>query len=673
MSVNHPIRAIIVAGISLAASFGASAQPTAPVIDFGVRQQDEVYPLSLVARNLNCRTPQDFRFDLSGAPFVVALADPVVRQVPPGGEGSTPAELVFSLVPPGPQQGVITTICETCRPIPVFGNNCRQDKQQVMLSVMINPTPQPGPSVEPTPMPGAPGELPSLPPIQDPDQPPQPGSVEPPQPLPPQPQGPRVQDFVWEGYGPGAFPEDGGCPVETDDYEYMQRIYSDPALERSIDPSVFIYLKGGQQKALESAHKKAAEAEAAAIKAREDLEQLKKKKKDCWEELAALRAEQAAKEAAADAAEAAAEAAQEAVDKGPERKAVDDAQKAVDNFQDDVDKAQQEFDRWTEAAQRQQDYLETVIAEEGGLTSKRGQNAKKYYEDAAKKREDARANLDKVKNSMAERQAALAQAQQALAAAQAAADAKKQEAADARAAADAAKAAADAKERECLGLDNEVREQEKAAAAVDKAAKDAGAEEKKAEALAAKQAKENAANALACKKDDCERIQKMWDDYFRKLTNAQKALEQLGYFNQQEAPPPQPKDAWADYKKLGYTTFMKVAAKGAGLALPGGVPTAGNVQLLLPILQAAYGIAGIRQSALTPGTYAHGRTEGAELRDWLENNNFANDAKEAAEVENLMEDLMRNPNLAAEKLAQAISELERCKEELAALQAQAGK
>ena len=618
---------------SMAAAQQPGAQEDIQRFELGDREHDKVYPLTLTAQNLDCNSPQDFRFDLTQAPWIIALADPIVRQVPPGGQGSTPAQLNFFNTDPGPHEVVVTIICETCGYIP-FIKNCRADKREVTISVNVLPA-----------------EAPQTAQLDE-----------------------AAQDEVAGVHRDQSDPA-LALPVENAPAYEGEECLADASF--SIDSDLEEHLTGGQRAKLDGARRAASDAEAVLVAANEKVADLTKKKNDCWDELARMRADQAAKEAEADAAEDVATAAQGAVDKGP-KKDVEAAQKEIDDFQKDVDAAQREYDRWTEAAQAQQDYLEIVISQEGGLDSQRGKNAKEYYEEAAANREDARDALDQVKNSMAARQAALDAAQKALDAAQAAADAKKADAATKKAAANAAKEAADAKERECLGLDEQIKAAKQDAESASRDKKTADRDADRAERNAEAQAAANLDDAIACKKGDCERIKKMWDEHFRKMDNARKALEQIGYYKAQAASPKKPSSLWDDYKELGYDKFIEVTATAAGLVLPASAPTAGNFMMLFDILKVAYYGVAIRQSTLTPTTAAHGRTEGATLRKFLIDNELAGKKgqtdkekeAEAKEVEKLMEELMHSPDAVyAKYLARAIEQLEKCKAELAALEA----
>ncbi len=633
----------------------AAQQDGAAVHDLGDRVQNKTYPLQLTAQNMDCKSPQDFRFDLSAAPWVIALEDPIVRQVPPGASKSVSAMLDFNGTAIGPQQGVVSTICETCGYIP-FVKNCRADKRDVILQVNVTPAPISVPA-------------PASAPAQD-----------------------QIADASDEAAAAPANEDSGQTSAQAStaegvDVEPSASVATEPALiayemSPQLDPELDPHLKPGERAKLNAAREKVVANGVAAGEAAEALRNALKKKKDCEDELAALKAalEQAQRDA--DAAQVAADAAQDAVDNGPEAKAVDDAQKAVDNFQKDVDAAQREYDRWKEAAQGQQDYLELVIEEEGNLDSKRGKNAKEYYEDADAKRAAAKAALEQTKNSMAARAAALAAAQNALNAAQKAAnDGPKKAAADAAAKVQAMKDKLTEKEKECLGLEDAAKKRAHTAGVAQYEADQAKKAAKKAEKAAKAQALDNLKDEIKRKKEDCKDLEKYWNTQIRQLTGALKALEQTKYFKagQFSGQRAAPDKMWTSYKRLGLGAVLKVVnvtGVQATRLLTGGTAK-GRVggplyDVLLKSLQVAYGVAAIRQSELTPDTYAHGRTEGKALRDWLRDNNHAwtdQDGSDARAVEEKMRQIMKNRNYVAEQIARAIEEMERCKAELAALEA----
>lgn len=609
------------------AQTGAGAGQSAPnVVELGDREQQKIYPLSLVAQNLNCSQPQDFRFDLSGAPFVVALGDPVVRQVAPGGQKSTPAQLRFSLTPAGPQEGVVATICETCRPIPILGNNCRADRQLVVLKANVVPAPAGDP-----------------PPDADADaDPPSAAGAE------------------------GAASSAGGQSRAPGPLLPVSRGQCLADVSANLDAGLEGFLTGDQKRALDDARRRSIEANAAQADAYRELEEKKKKKKDCEDELAKLRAEAAAKAAEADAAEQGADAAKTNADAAASDAAA--AQASLDNYDADVAAAQKALDKANEAAKAQEAALLAVLAQEKTASAKNVQNAKKYYEEASKAQDAAKADLEAVKASKAAREAALAAAK----AKQAQADAA---AADARAKSDAAKAAADAaaaavaaKEKECLDLAAQAGAAEVKVDDANRNARNAAAAAGRAEEKAAGQARRNLDQEIACKEEECERIKKKWDEHFRRLRNAKKALEALNYFTEGPAPPPD--ELWKSYLELGYTKFIEAAqaaveAAGSSDGLPSTI--AGVAGTALDVLEAAYGIAKIQQATLTPGTYAHGRTEGETLHKWLQDNNYAHTDKNDADakaVEHEMERLMRDPDVIAKDLDKATKEMEACKKEL---------
>jgi|GEM_PF-5202691 len=661
---------VLALGVSSAAAFAQEPQDGAPVHDLGDRQQNQTYPLQLTAQNIDCKTPQDFRFDLSAAPWVIALEDPVVRQVAPGQGKTVPAQLDFYGTEPGPHEGVVSTICETCGFIP-FVKNCRADKRDVILRVNITPAPPPqnqgvdAPEAEPSSdIPPLAADATTEPPAED-----------------------NAVDCGDEAPSTDLSAAQGPGDLGSDECAPPAGVASPPVIEgytisQQLDSDLDPHLKGGERNALNEARRKAAASAEAFREAEEVLRNAQKKKKDCEDELAALKAalEQAQRDA--DAAKAAADAAQQALDNGPESKAVDDAQKAIDNFQQDVDDAQREHDRWKEAAQGQQDYLEIVIEQEGNLNSERGKNAKKYYEEADANRAAAKAALEQTKNSMGARQAALAAAQNARKAAQDAIDnGPKKAAADAAAKVQAMQANLTEKEKECLGLSDAAGDAAHAKGIAEVTAEEAADDAADAEKDAKAQALSNLKDEIKRKKDECERIKKEWDTKIRQMTGALKALEQTGYFKagQFSGQRAAPDKLWTSYKRLGLGAALKVVNITGVQAtrLLTGHTAKGRVggplyDAMLKSLQIAYGVAAIRQSELTPGTYAHGRTEGKALRDWLRENNHAwtdQDGSDARAVEEEMRQIMQNRNYVAEQMARAIEAMERCKAELAALEA----
>jgi hypothetical protein len=634
--LSRSVVAILGAIVVQAAHAQPPPQTAGAVVDLGDREQDKIYPLTLTAQNANCNANLDFRFVLAGAPFVVALQDPVVRNVPPGGRGNAPAQLQFANSPPGAQEGVIDIICENCGFIPLI-KNCRADKQQVVLRVNVIAPPQPQADA--------------------------------------QQQGRSSQGQSSAGLAssepPGVEPWSVGAPS----FKGSQCL----ANLKPIDAGLEEFLTGDQKRGLKDARDRAAAAAAAAKSAQDELDEAKKKKNKCLEELAALRAAQAEKEAAAAAAQSAADAAQQAVDNGPEQKAVDDAQQALDDYDKDVAAAEKALAAANARAKAQEAALNAVLKQEKNSSAPNVQSAIKYYNEASKAQNEAKKALEATKGSKAARQAALDAAKAGLANAQAGADAKKAEAAAASAAAAAAKAAADAKERECLGLAAAEKSAAANAASAGKAADRAGKDKDKAEDAARGQAEKSLDEQIACKEKECADLIKKWDEHFRRLTNAKKALEQIGYYRSQAAGTGKAgqtsAEAWADYKKNGLKKFKedleREVLEGAADEL---VPGSGT-KILLDVLEATYRLFGIRKSALTPGTYAHGRTEGQELRDWLVKNNLAHASpgdEDAKEVEKQMERLMNDPNVIAKDLNKAIEEVEKCKEELAKLKAKKG-
>ena len=647
--------AFIIANFVIASDAAAQPQDAPPVTDLGQRTEGETYPFNLKAVNLDCTSPQDFRFDLSGAPWIIALQDPVARQLAPAQSKTIEALLDFGGMSPGAYNGQVDIFCETCG-VGILTDSCQADRRSVLLSVTV---------VSPTVDEGANPEQSQLEDVN------------------------AAIDEIFANAAP-----EGDIGVEGAQGPVGDEGAQGPAgppdnllspITDNIDPEMEKHLDRGQKEKLDEMRRKANQAARDFVTAQEEYAAALKKKKDCEDELEALKAALAKAQADAAAAKAAADAAQAALENGPEQKAVDDAQKAIDNFQNDVDAAQREYDRWVEGALAQQKYLEIVIQQEGNLDSQRGQNAKRYYEEADANRKAAKAALEQVQNSMPQRQAALTAAQNAYNAAQQAVnDGPKKAAADAQAKVDGMVAGLTEKEKECLGLKDAADDAALKKGIAEVTAEESKRDAKKAEKKAKGQAKRNLKDAIKKKKDACERIEKEWDTEIRQMTNALKALEQTGYYKagQFSANKASPDRLWTSYKRTGLVGAMKAANVGGTQFVRVITGLGGRVKsritgplydALLKSLQIAYGVATIRQSELTPGTYAHGRTEGKSLRDWLRYNNFAwtdQDGSDARAVEEKMRKLMNNRNYIAEQMARAIQAVENCKRELAEMEAQ---
>jgi len=149
------MRNALMAAVLLSACWplGASAQDEALIVDLGARSSEQTYPIRLTAQNLNCEQPQDFRFDLSRTPWLRLEGDGVVRQLGPGQSGSLIATLDPAGLSPGPHQGVVRVICDTCA---VLFTNCHISVQELVLQMRVTPPPAqttapPAPPVPPVP------------------------------------------------------------------------------------------------------------------------------------------------------------------------------------------------------------------------------------------------------------------------------------------------------------------------------------------------------------------------------------------------------------------------------------------------------------------------------------------------------------------------------------------
>lgn len=596
--VRTPFRKFVIGLIGALVAVVAWAQAPSPGerISLGTRQVGQTYPFNLIAQNLNCNQPQDFKFVISPNPWLKIRGDPVARQVQRGQQKAVPAKIDFSRLRPGVYRAQVTVICDTCQFL-VFAN-CKISDRVMYLEV----------------------EATAPPPLAATRPPPQ-----------PQPQG-------------QARP---GRPAT-------------PSVMASFDPDLVPWMNAAARRAAEDAERKADAAAAAARRAADELDGAKKKKGPCEEELAAARAAAAAADAEAAAAQAAAEAATSAAE-AAEKAAADNARDLAD-AEKEMGAAQTRLGN--AAAARSALIKDGANASAVGAAQKAVDAANDAAYAAQKKFSDARAaaaGLDE----------AAAQAAQAANAATAASSA-----AAARAA--AAAAALAAKEEECLGIaaaEAAAQQKADAAAAAAGAAADAAAGAKK-------KAEDDArATRILTLEEQLEearkRCRKIVDDQAanaRKQEKALAALKKLGVLGP-DAPTDGLDEMWNDWGSWATGVTTGAAAAAGGFAAGGRpIPTGGGPQMILSALQAAYGILNIRLATLTPNTKAfltdrevYG--EGSQANEWVRTHGFADSTEEAEEVLDEMERIVNNPNVVAQDMANALSQLEACRAEVADLEA----
>ncbi len=115
-------------------------EPNYTDVDLGEREAGQSYPLVLGAENRNCSQLLDFRFS-SKTPWLRMPADPVARQVSAGQVKRIEAMLDLTDVTPGQHEGFVDVDCENCGFF-IF-KNCKIDKQQLRLLLLVNAAPAP--------------------------------------------------------------------------------------------------------------------------------------------------------------------------------------------------------------------------------------------------------------------------------------------------------------------------------------------------------------------------------------------------------------------------------------------------------------------------------------------------------------------------------------------------
>ncbi len=83
-------------GIRIGKSHKSAKDQPPPVLDLGQREAGGQYPLRLVAVNLDCNSPQDFRFKVGSIPWLSVPGDDVVHGLGPGQSGSIQGQLDFT-------------------------------------------------------------------------------------------------------------------------------------------------------------------------------------------------------------------------------------------------------------------------------------------------------------------------------------------------------------------------------------------------------------------------------------------------------------------------------------------------------------------------------------------------------------------------------------------------
>ena len=361
----------------------ATAQPQpAPQTDvtqvqLGVREAGKTYPLALDAANADCNQPLDFRFT-SNAAWLKLPADPVVRGVPTGQSRPLQATIDLTTMSPGRYQATVEVECENCGWF-VF-KSCKIDKQQIVFVLDVAPA-------------GA------------------------------QPQPPANRTQGTPGQGSSGQGSAGSRGNETQQSGPGRSGQSDLGLTLESDPRV---------------PKEFRDRLNAAGKALNDA---KKRKRDCEDELAAAQAKAAAAKAAAD------KAAQAAADTAANAKKAADAAKKAEAKADAADKEEKAAADHAKETERVQ-----------GRNARDTADAKAAAAAAAAAAEKARADARDAKAAAKAAAAAVGEAEKA--AKQAASDAK-----------DAA-GAADRKQKECVAAADDEAKAQAAATEAEKAAKD---------------------------------------------------------------------------------------------------------------------------------------------------------------------------------------------------------
>ncbi|MEP3889298.1 MAG: hypothetical protein ABJN69_02455 [Hellea sp.] len=128
------------AALSLYSLAGAQEAEILPK-DLGLREAGQSYPFKLIAKNVNCDTPQDFEFILDNLPWLKTPSTPIVKQLGPGESRTIQAKLDFKYTPVGIHYGRLTSTCLTCG-WDIFAS-CEENGQDIVLKVNVQDPSQP--------------------------------------------------------------------------------------------------------------------------------------------------------------------------------------------------------------------------------------------------------------------------------------------------------------------------------------------------------------------------------------------------------------------------------------------------------------------------------------------------------------------------------------------------
>lgn len=645
-----------VAHAQFSIKFGGGEKKELPVTDIGERDAGQIYDLTLVGQNFDCKKPQDFRFDVSSINWLSIPGDNVVRDLAPGQQGSLPAEADFTGMQPGDYEGQLNITCETCQFL-IF-KNCSVDKQSVLLKVhlvepgrvVLTESVQPGPeehdedgitdsdATDSDEIVGAAGTIQGWDPTGSDDEFDSDNTPEADE------DSDDCQDCV---FGDSDFEEQAGDQTQADNLRDEQS--DQPANTAAADtvqpqpgptPAEVKLLSDDQRRNLENTR-------AEAIRTAGVRETSNKNHNDCLEELARLRTNRDQAKAAADAAAAQAQ---------PLAEAAATAQAHLDAYDADVESANAADDRALVRVNTQSRVLGLKTAGTPEYAS-----AEAALAEAVESKNALAIALQRTRASLTARQAA---ARNAIAASETAAVA----AANTASALASAQAALDAKALECGALATAKAQSEQAATV-------AAAAAAKAEADAPGQAATNAKIAAAAQK---VALQTAIDTKQAALQRCLGELRHRAFILEQMA------KALQDIGVIGGTptTDRELDVEGAVTELIVTTAVDGVADLLniatfqvftiLDSMKAAYGIVDILRLDLTPSRSGYDGDE--NLDNWLEKTKgYADNPRDAAEIRNAMTEFINhggNPASLKEKWERQVARCSRLENELTALKAQ---
>ena len=120
-------------GLAVLAFASAAVAQQISSFSLGERAAGQSHPVSLVARNADCRQPLDLRFEFAPSPWLKPQGATIARGVLPGQDQRIPAIADLSQLGPGHYTATVDVVCMNCGFI--LFRNCHVDRKHLIIGV----------------------------------------------------------------------------------------------------------------------------------------------------------------------------------------------------------------------------------------------------------------------------------------------------------------------------------------------------------------------------------------------------------------------------------------------------------------------------------------------------------------------------------------------------------